>query len=160
MHPFLATQDIASSLDMMKYQIYAQGVDALIRRIPAAFIEKHPVIGAIANATDIAAGIAGTVKAREEETGLEKIGAIGQRVQKQAQRDGANLDAVMSKIKQDAESMGIDTQALDAAQLWQLGVAFDIQTGDAAFEKAKKDARLGINKLINANNALGIVDYA
>ena len=159
MHPFLATQDIASSLDMMKYQIYAQGVDALIKRIPAAFIEKHPVIGTIANATDIAAGIAGTVKAREEETGLEKIGAIGQRVQKQAQRDGANLSNVMSKIKEGAESMGIDTDALDDAQLWQLGVAFDIQTGDAAFEKAKKEARLGINKLINANNALGINDY-
>ena len=38
-------------------------------------------------------------------------------------------------------------------------MAFDIQTGDSAFEKAKKDARLGINKLINANNALGINDY-
>lgn len=158
-HPFLATQDIASSLDMMKYQIYAQGVDALIKRIPAAFIEKHPLVGIAATATDIAAGIAGTVKAREEETGLEKIGAIGLRVQKQAQRDGANLNAVMTKIKEGAASMGIDTSALDDAQLWQLGVAFDIQTGDSAFEKAKKDARLGINKLINANNALGINDY-
>lgn len=158
-HPFLATQDIASSLDMMKYQIYAQGVDGLIRRIPAAFIEKHPFIGTVATAADVAAGIAGTVKAREEETGLEKIGAIGQRVQKLAQENGADLNKVMTRIKEDGEKMGIDTSSLDDAQLWQLGIAFNINTGDRAFEEAKLQARKGINKLINANNALGINDY-
>jgi hypothetical protein len=41
-----------------------------------------------------------------------------------------------------------------------LGVALNIKTDDAAFEQAKKNAQLGINKLINANNALGILDYA
>jgi len=44
--------------------------------------------------------------------------------------------------------------------LWQLGVALNIKTDDAAFERAKQNAQNGINKLINANNALGIMDYA
>ena len=56
--------------------------------------------------------------------------------------------------------MGIDTDALPVDQLWQLGVALNVNTGDEAFEKAKEAAQKGINRLINANNALGIMDYA
>jgi len=65
---------------MMKYQIGAQGVDVLIKRLPAASVRRVPGLGTALSATDVAMGIGATVKSRQEETALEKIGALGQRV--------------------------------------------------------------------------------
>jgi hypothetical protein len=45
-------------------------------------------------------------------------------------------------------------------ELMEMGVAFNVQTDNTAFEQIKKDARNGINKLVNANNALALMDYA
>lgn len=159
-HPFFATQDIASSLDMMRYQIGAQGVDALIRHLPEAFVKKVPGLGTTLTVADVATGVGATVMSRKDETNLEKIGALGQRVAEQTRDNGGDLDAIMEKIKSSGKTMGIDTDAMSDDQLWQLGIALNVQTGDPAFEQAKRDAQKGINKLINANNALGIVDYA
>jgi len=50
-------------------------------------------------------------------------------------------------------------ESLDEGQLWKLGIVLDVYAGEE-FENAKKSARAGINKLINANNALGIMDWA
>ena len=82
-HPLFATADIASSLDMMKYQIGAQGVDMLIKRIPEAFVKKIPGLGTALAGADIATGVAAAFKSREEETALEAIDAIGTRVQQE-----------------------------------------------------------------------------
>lgn len=160
LHPFLATQDIASSLDMMKYQIGAQGVDVLIKRLTHAFLKGHPVVAGILSAADVATGVGATIKSREEETALEKIGALGNRVAKEAKDRGGNIESILQQIKQGGSAMGIDVDALTVDQLWQLGIALNIKTDDAAFEQAKQNAQHGINKLINANNALGILDYA
>lgn len=159
-HPFYATADIASSLDMMKYQLYAKGADIVLRNLPKAIIKKAPWVGTAATIADVAAGVTAAAVSRDEETKLEAIGAIGNRVAREAMANGADLNAVLGKIREDGARMGIDTDAMSTDQLWQLGVALDIQTGDDAFENAKKDAQKGINRLINANNALSVADYA
>lgn len=158
-HPLFATADIASSLDMMKYQIGAQGVDMLIKRIPEAFVKKIPGLGTALAGADIATGVAAAFKSREEETALEAIDAIGTRVQQETQRLGGNPEEILERIKEYGNALGIRTDELNAGQLWKLGVAMDVHAG-TEFEKAKQIARQGINKLINANNALGISDWA
>jgi len=40
-----------------------------------------------------------------------------------------------------------------------LALAYNIPTGDDAFEMAKRQSRKGIQKLINNNNALAYTDY-
>ena len=159
-HPFFAAQDIASSLDMMKYQIGAQGVDVLIKRLPAAFVRRVPGLGTALSMTDVAMGIGATIKSRQEETALEKIGALGQRVAQETMNNGGDLEKITERIKSAGKTMGLDTDSMTPDQIWQLGIALNVQTGDTAFEDAKRDAQKGINKLVNANNALGILDYA
>ena len=145
---------------MMKYQLYAKGAYIVLSNLPKAIIKKAPWVGTAATIADIAAGITAAAVSRDEETKLEAIGAIGNRVAREAMANGADLNAVLGKIREDGARMGIDTDAMSTDQLWQLGVALDIQTGDDAFENAKKDAQKGINRLINANNALAVADYA
>ena len=56
----------------------------MLRHLPQALVKKVPGIGTVAAVADVAAGVAATVKSREEETGLEAIGAIGTRVAQEA----------------------------------------------------------------------------
>jgi len=90
LHPFYATADIASSLDMMKYQLEAMGVDAAIRHIPEAFIKKIPGLGTALTVTDIAAGVGAALASRKEETSLEAIQALGERTANLAKNLGGN----------------------------------------------------------------------
>ena len=159
-HPFYATADIASSLDMMKYQLYSKSADIVLRKLANAIVKKAPGVGTALTIADAAQGVAATAVSRDQETKLEAIGAIGNRVAREAMNGGGNLENILSKIKEDGKKMGIDTESMSVDQLWQLGVALDIQTGDEAFETAKRNAQKGINKLISANNALGVADYA
>jgi len=46
---------------MMKYQIGAQGVDYLIRKLSSAFLKGHPVTAGILGAADVATGVGATV---------------------------------------------------------------------------------------------------
>jgi len=55
--------------------------------------------------------------------------------------------------------MDIDTSNMDLDKLLKLGIAFNINTGDDVYDNAKIEARKGLNKLINANNSLAIMDY-
>jgi len=48
---------------------------------------------------------------------------------------------------------------MDERRLFKLGIAYNMETGDPAFEEAKRTARHGIGKLVNANNALSFMDY-
>jgi hypothetical protein len=159
-HPLYATADAAISLDMMRYQLYSMGIDGLIRRMPNAIVKRNPWVGSALLVGDIAQGVGFTVKSREEETASEAIGAMGARVAQDTQKNGGNLDKIMNAIRSDAESMGIDTTGMEQNELFQLGIALNTKTGDDAFEEAKKNAQRGINKLINANNALAANDFA
>jgi len=70
-----------------------------------------------------------------------------------------NLPDILNILKSKLKSIGYNVDALDEQQLLKLGIAHDIQTGDPAFEKEKREARKGINTLIGANNALAAHDY-
>ena len=156
-HPQYAAVQSASSVAMMKHTLNAQGVDALL--MYAA--KKLPVIGWAATGASIANSISATVKQREQETGMEKIQGLGTRVFSElAASDERNISHVISEIKDYARRNNLDTTDMTPQELIEMGVAFNVQTDNSAFEQIKKDARKGINKLVNANNALALMDYA
>lgn len=159
LHPFYATADIASSLDMMKYQIAAMGVDAAIRHLPEAFVKKIPGLGTALTVADVATGVGASLLSRRDETALEAIQAVGERTGRLAEQLGGDPQQILDKIRKQGSAAGIDVDALDEGQLWKLGIVLDVYAGEE-FEVAKKQARAGVNKLINANNALGIMDWA
>jgi hypothetical protein len=55
--------------------------------------------------------------------------------------------------------MGIDTSDFTLEDAIKFAVAYNIDTPDQVFNESKRGARKGLNKLINANNALAVVDY-
>ena len=156
-HPQYAAVQTASSVAMMKHTLNAQGVDALL--MFAA--KKLPVIGWAATAASAANSIDAAVKQRRQETGQEKIEGLGTRVFSElAATDERNISHVISEIQDYAKRNNLDTTDMTPQELMEMGVAFNVQTDNPAFEQIKKDARKGINKLVNANNALALMDYA
>ena len=111
-HPFYATADIASSLDMMKYQLYSKGADIVLRKLANAIVKKAPGVGTALTIADAAQGVAAAAVSRDQETKLEAIGAIGNRVAREAMNNGGNLENILSKIKEDGKKMGIDTESM------------------------------------------------
>lgn len=156
-HPQYTAVQSASSIAMMKHTLNAQGVDALL--MYAA--KKLPVIGLVTTAASIANSVNATVKQRKDETGEQKIEGLGTRVFSElAATDERNMGHVISEIQDYARRNNLDTTDMTPQELIEMGVAFNVQTDNDAFEQIKKDARKGINKLVNANNALALMDYA
>jgi hypothetical protein len=141
---------------MMGYQIAAMGWDGLIgyaaKKLP---VWSSPYLRASA----IAGGVGSAVISRQDETNLEKVEALSERALEETIANGGDHDKIFTAIQQQAAKIGIDTSGMDEQKLFKLGLAYNMETGDPAFENAKRNARRGINKLVNANNALAFMDY-
>lgn len=111
------------------------------------------------NAANIGAGLYFTRWSREQETAQEAMGALVERTLAEAQGGGADMQKVVGQISSTLNKIGIDTKGLPEDKIVELGIAHNIHTGDRAFDYARKDANKGLQKLINANNALAYSDF-
>ena len=109
---------------------------------------------------DVSAGIWLTKEARKLETAQESAEAQKQRLLRSLDDSNADPNTIYYAIAKKAQSLGIDVSQLNPDDLMGLAIAYDINTGDETFDKAKAESRKGLMKLINANNALAVVDYA
>ena len=169
--------ETASTVGMARNQIAAMGVNGLLgyisHELPTwaigpgkagkalRFIEsKTPgLLTTSMEATAVGSGIAAAKASRREETGLEAIGALGQRVSKIVEDNGGDVQKIIDSVHYHSSKMGIDTSDWDLDKIIKFALAYNINTGDKVFDSAKNDARKGLNKLINANNALAMIDY-
>ena len=108
---------------------------------------------------DIAAGVQIAKNMRIDETMMEEMDAISSRTMQDAQKNKADFAKVITSIQDWAKSNNMDISGLDLQKLISLSLAYNIPTGDDAFEHAKKMSRKGIQKLVNNNNALAYTDY-
>jgi hypothetical protein len=69
------------------------------------------------------------------------------------------MEKVKNAVLSAADDMDIDTSKFSEEDIIKFAVAYNVNTGDPVFENAKTKARRGLNKVINANNALAVVDY-
>lgn len=114
----------------------------------------------VLGASGTAAGLWFTREMRRNETASEAMDAYSTRILNEAYNNGIDL----AKILNDSEpylknAMKIDTDRMTELDKLQLVLAYDIPTGDSKFEQLKHDARKGLNKVINDNNTLALMDY-
>jgi len=114
--------------------------------------------GAILSA-DVAAGVQIAKNMRIDETMMEEMDAISSRTMTDAQKNNADFAKVLTNIHDWAKQNNMNIEGLDLQKVISLALAYNIPTGDEAFEAAKKQSRKGIQKLINNNNALAYTDY-
>lgn len=164
-HPLYTFAETASTIDLFKHQaqaVTANGLLSSLGEVVAARMSPGKyakAINAAVKGGSVALGLNAAIQSRKDETGLEAIQAMGERVLETAHKNGADINRVTKSISNELQRHGIDAQNLSEEQIIKAGIAYNINTGDEAFDKAKSDARKGINKLINANNALAAVDY-
>lgn len=167
--------ETASTVGMMLPQVKAMGINGLLgylsKKAPVWAISGGPaksISGRILNskfgtsamqAIGVGSGIYAAEQAREEETGLEAIQAMGERVSQIVQNQGGDVKKIAQAVHDAGDRMGINTDDFQLDRIIKFALAYNIKTGDPVFDNAKNIARKGINKLINSNNALAVVDY-
>jgi len=109
---------------------------------------------------DVSTGMWLTAESRRLETAQEASEAAKQRLIKLLDNGSADAATVYSSILANGRRLGVDVDNMNPDELIGFALAYDFNTGDAAFEQGKKDVQKGLTKLINANNALAVVDYS
>ena len=110
-------------------------------------------------AAETAGGIYFTNKMRQQETNSEVMDAYSQKVLTQAMAKNVDMNRVIKQVDEYAKIIGTDTDGLDPQQKVQMALGYNIKTDVPEFEKIKKDARRGLNKVYNDNMTLAVQDY-
>ena len=151
--------EIGSSFSSAKAFMAQLGLQWIGGAISKSLAAKNPVAGLSVQLLTQLGSVATAYSMRQDETNSEATDAYLQRVQDESIKNNINLGRILNITKQFCKSNGIETEGLNEQDLLQLALSYNIQTGDSNFEKIKRDARLGINKLKAQNNALGYMDY-
>lgn len=151
--------EIGSSFSSAKAFMAQLGLQWIGGAISKSLATKNPVAGLSVQLLTQLGSVATAYSMRQDETNSEATDAYLQRVQDESIKNNINLGRILNITKQFCKSNGIETEGLNEQDLLQLALSYNIQTGDSNFEKIKRDARLGINKLKAQNNALGYMDY-
>lgn len=154
-HPLHAFAESASTVMSMRHQLGAMGVDA----ISSALAKRVPALAIASELASMGTHIAATEVSRNRETASEKINALSDRMLTDYVTNGGDLASLVNTLEDGLKHAGVNTEGLDSQQIVKLGVAYNIITNDKNFEKVKFESRKGINKLVNANNALAVMDY-
>lgn len=173
-HPLHGLVETNSTVGMMVYQIPALGLDG-VAQLAA---KRYPAIAALSATAATASALGGAYVSRQKETASEAIQAVAERVAQDVVKNGGNTKLITTQIVEQASLAGLDMSEYvnrktsasgeqyyepkdqqSLSEILKIGTAYNFSTSDAAFEAAKRDSRKGINKLINANNALAASDY-
>lgn len=111
-------------------------------------------------AAEAAAQVALLESQRRHESNSEVMDAYSSRVMSDAMKYNANMPLVMKQIDEYAQAMGDDWSDMSNDQKLAMALAFNVKTTDPTFERIKKDARKGLNKVYNDNMALAVMDYS
>ena len=145
-----------SSLEAFMSQLGIQWIGGAASKAIAA---KSPIGGLVAQIATQLGSLATAYTMRKDETDSEANDAYLSRVQDESIKNRIDLGRILNITKQFCKSNGIETDGLNEQDLLQLALSYNIQTGDSRFEKIKRDARQGINKLKTQNNALSYANY-
>lgn len=165
-HPTHAVAEIGSTLSLYGAQLGAMGIDGALSYAGKKALDylgptkKVKWLQSLLTSASIGTHIGASVISREEETKSEAIEAISERALQDAADSGADMGRVLSELKDQLENKyQIKTDSLDERDLITLACSFGLKTSDDKFNLAVAGSAKGINKLINANNALAVVDY-
>ena len=121
--------------------------------------QLRPSLQAAVKGIALGSGLYAARESRIDETGMEAIQGYAERVAQKIYEKHGNFDVIERDIKKYANAAGIDTSKMEADELIKLGLALGVESEDKAYTEAKEESKKGLNKLINANNALALSDY-
>lgn len=164
LHPIYTFPETASTVGLFKHQLKAMAGDAGLGLLLSFITKKAPVFATVAPAIQVsgstAMGINASMQSRKDETNLEKIQALEERILQESAKNKVDINSVFSEIKNYAENkLGIDTSKMTDQNLLDLQIAYDIPIQTKGYNEAAAQSKKGIEKLVNANNALAIHDY-
>jgi hypothetical protein len=117
-HPLYTFAETASTIGLFKHQAQAVTANGLLsslgevvaaRMSPGKYAEA---INAAVKGGSVALGLNAAIQSRKDETGLEAIQAMGERVLETAYKNGANINQVIKSISNELQRHGIDAQNL------------------------------------------------
>ena len=149
--------EAAASGDMIKGVINSSRFAKTAEGVNAAAKASSAMM--VGGAAETAANVYFTNALRRNESRSEAMDAYSSRVIDQAMKKGINMNSVMDQIDSFARSIGEDWSDLDENQKIQMALGYNVKTNNPEFEKLKKDARKGLNKLYNDNMGLAAMDY-
>lgn len=165
-NPGDAVAETGSSVAMMSSQIMALGADGVINYAGQHAIDYLTNPGSKARylsnlakfATSVGSHVAFTERARRMETSSEAAGAINERILEQSAALGLNLQDILPEIKQKLQSRGVDTTGFTENDYIQNAAIYRLNTSNELFNSLIYGSQEGLEKLVNANNALAIGD--
>lgn len=135
------------------------GAELAASKLATTAIMRNPVAKLLYESAVAGGGLYFSNQMRRMETNAEATDAYSNRVIKESEKKGIDLNAVLKNTNAHLNSIGITTEGLNTLEQLQLALAYNAPTGDVEFDKLKKDARKGIAKVVNENNALSFLDY-
>jgi len=165
-HPLYAIVGTGSTISLFKNQLYAMGVSQGFATLLSFIVTKNPALAMSAkfaqaakyaqNAVSVGAGIAGAYNSRIEETGMEKLQAIQEKLYDDLIKRGVNYGQLRSNIKTKlTNDFKLDVSDYNDQELLEAAISYNLTD----IVPGLKDSQKGIEKLVNANNALAVKDY-
>lgn len=135
------------------------GAELAASRLATTAVMRNPFAKLAYETAVVGGGLYFSNEMRRMETNAEATDAYSNRIINEAEKRGIDLNEILANTNEHLNAIGISTDGLNTLEQLQLALAYNAPTGNKDFDKLKKEARKGIAKVINENNALSFVDY-
>lgn len=135
------------------------GAEYAASKLATTALMRNPLSRGIYEASVIGGGLYFSNQMRRMETDAEATDAYSNRVIKEAEEKGIDLGRILNQTNSHLQGLGINPEGLNTLEQLQLALAYNAPTDDSEFNAIKKEARKGIAKVVNENNALSFMDY-
>lgn len=148
----------ASEIQAMAAQVVISGAVKYGSKVAGAYTgPAAPLVWATGEA---ALGLMSTMYFRHKETAAETMSNYSEKISTLAAQGKFDVNKVLEEYQRQLNVMGYDTESMDELEILQFGLAYNLKTSDPNYQAIAKDARKGLTKLEEINNALSLSDYA
>ena len=135
------------------------GAELVASKLATTAMMRNPFVKGLYEMAVVGGGLYFSNQMRRMETDAEATDAYSSRLIQEAERKGINLGDVLQQTNNHLNSIGINTDGINTLEQLQLALAYNAPTDNKEFNALKKEAREGIAKVVNENNALSFIDY-
>lgn len=148
----------ASEIQAMGAQIIIAGAVRYGSKVAGVYTgPAAPLVWATGEA---AIGLMATSYFRHKETAAEVMSNYSEKIATLAAEGKFNMNTVLDDYTKQLKTMGYDTDSMDDLEVLQFGLAYNLKTNEPNYQQFAKNARKGLTKLEEVNNALSLSDYA
>lgn len=146
-----------SEIQAMAAQVLISGAVRYGSKVAGAYTgPAAPLVWATGEA---ALGLMSTVYFRHKETAAEVMSNYSEKIATLAAEGKFNVNTVLDDYSRQLKTMGYDTDSMDDLEVLQFGLAYNLKTKEPNYQQFADNARKGLTKLEEVNNALSLSDY-